>query len=89
MGTSIGARRGAPSVASAAFLAFITSFDELVVAMFISGANMTLPKKMFDNILTEIEPTVAAVSAIQIVFVSLLLILSSRFRRPGEAAIAA
>jgi len=32
---------------SAAFLAFITSFDELVVAMFISGANMTLPKKMF------------------------------------------
>ena len=53
----------APSVYSAAFLAFITSFDELVVAMFISGANMTLPKKMFDNIMSEIEPTVAAVSA--------------------------
>jgi putative spermidine/putrescine transport system permease protein len=34
----------APSVYSAAFLAFITSFDELVVAMFIAGANMTLPK---------------------------------------------
>lgn len=72
----------APSVYSAAFLAFITSFDELVVAMFIAGADMTLPKKMFDSIMTEIEPTVAAVSAVQIVFVGLLLLLSARFRRP-------
>ena len=67
----------APSVDSAAFLAFITSFDELVVAMFLAGANMTLPKKMFDNILTEIEPTVAAVSAMQIVLISGLLLLSA------------
>src|SRR5262245_1899559 len=73
----------APSVYSAAFLAFITSFDELVVAMFIAGANMTLPKKMFDNILSEIEPTVAAVSAIQIVLVSALLVLGARLRRPA------
>lgn len=74
----------APSMYSAAFLAFITSFDELVVAMFLAGANMTLPKKMFDNILTEIEPTVAAVSALQIVFVSGLLALSYRYLRPAE-----
>lgn len=70
----------APSVYSAALLAFITSFDELVVAMFLAGANMTLPKKMFDTILTEIEPTVAAVSVLQIVLVTGLLILSSRLR---------
>jgi putative spermidine/putrescine transport system permease protein len=50
----------APSVYSAAFLAFIASFGELVVAMFIAGANMTLPIRMFDNILSEIEPTVCA-----------------------------
>ncbi|MCC7271576.1 MAG: ABC transporter permease [Alphaproteobacteria bacterium] len=78
----------APSVYSAGFLAFITSFDELVVAMFLSGANMTLPKKMFDNILTEIEPTVAAVSALQIVFISILLLLSMRFRRSGDTPMA-
>lgn len=78
----------APSVASAAFLAFITSFDELVVAMFVSGANVTLPKKMFDNILTEIEPTVAAVSSLQIVLISGLLVLSTRFRRPAAAPLA-
>ena len=46
---------------------------------------MTLPKKMFDNILSEIEPTVAAVSAIQVVLISALLILGSRLRRPTAA----
>jgi putative spermidine/putrescine transport system permease protein len=78
----------APSVYSAAFLAFITSFDELVVAMFLSGANMTLPKKMFDTILAEIEPTVAAVSVMQIVLVSLLLVLSTRFGRQAPSPVA-
>ena len=68
-----------PSLVSAAFLAFVSSFDELVIAMFLSGANMTLPKKMFDNIRMEIDPTIAAVSALQIVFVSVLLLLSTRF----------
>jgi putative spermidine/putrescine transport system permease protein len=78
----------APSVYSAAFLAFITSFDELVVAMFLAGANMTLPKKMFDTILTEIEPTVAAVSVLQIVLVTALLILSARVRRQTDTPFA-
>jgi putative spermidine/putrescine transport system permease protein len=50
--------------------------------MFIAGANMTLPKKMFDNIMAEIEPTVAAVSAIQIVLISALLLLGIWLRRP-------
>ncbi len=76
----------APSIYSAAFLACITSFDELVVAMFISGANMPQPKKKFDSILSEIEPTVAAVSAMQIVLISTLLILGTRLRRPATAA---
>ncbi|HTR88286.1 MAG TPA: ABC transporter permease, partial [Reyranella sp.] len=50
-----------PSLVSAGLLAFISSFDELVVALFLAGPNMTLPKKMFDNILMEIDPTIAAV----------------------------
>jgi ABC-type spermidine/putrescine transport system permease subunit II len=58
-----------PSVVSAIFLAFISSFDELVVAMFLGGAEMTLPKKMFDNIVNEIDPTIAAVSVLQIILV--------------------
>jgi putative spermidine/putrescine transport system permease protein len=75
-----------PSLVSAAFLAFISSFDELVVAMFLGGSNMTLPKKMFDNILNEIDPTIAAVSVIQVVLVTVVLIVVSRL---GSGAVLA
>ena len=64
-----------PALISAMFLAFITSFDELVVAMFLGGSNMTLPKKMFDNIVNAIDPTIAAVSVLQIVLVTAVLAL--------------
>ncbi len=70
-----------PSLVSAGLLAFITSFDEVVVALFLSGARMTLPKKMFDNILMEIDPTIAAVSVMQILLVSVVLVLIGRFGR--------
>ena len=68
-----------PALVSSAFLAFISSFDELVIAMFLGGANMTLPKKMFDNIQMEIEPTVAAVAMLQIALAGLVLALAARF----------
>ena len=56
-----------PGVVSGALLAFITSFDEVVVAIFVSGARApTLPKQMWDGIRTEIDPTVAAVSTLLI-----------------------
>lgn len=70
-----------PSLVSAALLAFLASFDELVVAMFLTGPNMTLPKKMFDNILMEIDPTIAAVSVMQIILVTIVLVLIGRFGR--------
>jgi putative spermidine/putrescine transport system permease protein len=70
-----------PSLVSAALLAFLSSFDELVVALFLAGPNMTLPKKMFDNILMEIDPTIAAVSVMQILLVSIVLVLIGRFGR--------
>jgi putative spermidine/putrescine transport system permease protein len=70
-----------PSLVSAGLLAFISSFDELVVALFLAGPNMTLPKKMFDNILMEIDPTIAAVSVMQILLVSLVMVLIGRFGR--------
>lgn len=68
-----------PAIVSGAFLAFISSFDELVIAMFLGGVNVTLPKKMFDNILYEIDPTIAAVSVLQIAVVCLGLGLVSKF----------
>jgi len=70
-----------PSIVTAAVLAFITSFDELVVAMFLAGPQMTLPKKMFDNIRMEIDPTIAAVSVLQILVITAALLIAQRFGR--------
>jgi len=75
-----------PSLISAGLLAFISSFDEVVVALFLAGARMTLPKKMFDNILMEIDPTIAAVSVMQILLVAVVLFLIGRFGRGLSAA---
>jgi len=67
-----------PAIISGAFLAFITSFDELIIALFLSGSDMTLPKKMFENIISEIDPTISAVSVLQIALVGLVLVLSQK-----------
>lgn len=42
---------------------------------------MTLPRKMFDKILMEIDPTIASVSLIQILLVSVVMVLIGRFGR--------
>ncbi len=66
---------------SAFLFAFITSFDELTIAMFVTaGLANTLPKQMWDDALHELSPTVAAVSTILLVAISTLLILSERLR---------
>ncbi|KRE16836.1 ABC transporter permease [Bosea sp. Root381] len=67
-----------PALVSAAFIAFISSFDELVIAMFLGGINVTLPKKMFDSIMYEIDPTIAAVSVLQIALVVIVLLVIGR-----------
>jgi len=68
-----------PALISAVFLAFVSSFDELVIAMFLGGANMTLPKKMFDNILNAIDPTIAAVSVVQILLIGTAMLITDRY----------
>ncbi len=65
------------AVITAAVLSFLTSFDEVVVAMFISGGdNSTLTRNMFNALRDQIDPTIAAISTIMIVISSLLLALS-------------
>jgi putative spermidine/putrescine transport system permease protein len=56
------------SVYSGALLAFITSLDEVVIAIFIStGDRSTLTRRMFSSLRDQIEPTVAAISSLLIV----------------------
>jgi putative spermidine/putrescine transport system permease protein len=56
-----------PGVLVGALFAFITSFDELIVALFLSGANaVTLPRRMWEDLRYALDPTIAAVSTLTI-----------------------
>jgi putative spermidine/putrescine transport system permease protein len=81
----------APGVISGALFAFATSFDEVVVTLFLAGANQTtLPRQMFTGIRENISPTIAALATILIVFsTSLLLALEWLRGRSAARAVAA
>jgi putative spermidine/putrescine transport system permease protein len=67
----------APGVISGALFAFATSFDEVVVTLFIAGpTQVTLPRQMFTGIRENINPTIAAVATLLTIFTtSLMLVL--------------
>ncbi|WP_062205196.1 ABC transporter permease [Aureimonas sp. AU12] len=65
-----------PSVVSGAIFVFISSIDETVVALFISGGEtQTLTKRMFTALRDEIDPTIAAISTL-LTLTSFALILA-------------
>jgi putative spermidine/putrescine transport system permease protein len=70
-----------PGVLVGALFAFITSFDELVVSLFLSGTNaVTLPRRMWEDLRYAIDPTIAAVSTLTIL-VTVLPLLWTRLGR--------
>jgi len=74
-----------PGVITGALFAFITSFDEIVIAIFIAGSRAaTLPKQMWDGIRMEINPTTAAVSSLLVAVSILLLLTVEMLRRSSE-----
>ena len=65
-----------PSIGSAALFAFMTSFDEIAITLFVVDPSvMTIPMKMYNGINQQIKPTLAALSALIIVVVALGFIL--------------
>jgi len=68
------------SIVTSALLAFLTSFDEVIIAIFVSGgSNATLTKHMFAALRDFIDPTIAAISTIMIVVSTVLLLASQYF----------
>ena len=63
----------APSVFAAWIFAFISSFDEVIVTNFVAGTYDTVPKRMFNELILEINPTITAVATLLIVFTMLAL----------------
>lgn len=76
-----------PGVLAGFVFAFISSFDETVIALFLSDPNFrTLPVKMYSSMTQEVDPTIAVAASVIMVLAVLLLSLvslSRRFRRVG------
>jgi len=74
-----------PGIATAALLAFLASFDEVVVAIFLSGTDaVTLPKKIWEGVWLEITPVIAAASTIVICFTVAFFAAIEYMRRRSE-----
>ena len=75
------------AVVSAAVLSFLTSFDEVILALFVSGgANSTLTRQMFLALRDQIDPTIAAISTIMIGVTTLMFVLVQVFGRVDRGA---
>ena len=65
------------SLVSAGLISFLTSFDEIIISLFVAGGdNSTITRSMFLALRDQIDPTIAAISTILIIISSGLLILS-------------
>jgi putative spermidine/putrescine transport system permease protein len=67
----------------AAYLfAFVTSFDELTIALFVTGGLFgTLPKQMWDDALLKVSPTLAAVSVVLLLLITVFVVAAERLSR--------
>jgi putative spermidine/putrescine transport system permease protein len=64
-----------PGVLGGALFAFLTSFDESIVALFLSGPDMrTLPIEIFQSVTSSLDPTIAAASSILLGLTTLAIV---------------
>lgn len=80
-----------PGVISGAIFAFVTSFDEIVVALFIAApAQFTLPRQLFSGLRDNLDPSIVAVAtlllAVSVMLMGLIELLRWRAERHGRAA---
>jgi len=74
-----------PGVISGALFAFVTSFDEVVVILFLAGPEQrTIPRQMFSGLREQINPTILAVAVLLVVVSALLLLTIEYLRARGE-----
>ncbi len=74
-----------PGVASGALFAFVTSFDEVVLVLFLAGPEQrTIPREMFAGLREQINPTILAVATLLILVSLALLFTLEMLRRRTE-----
>ena len=73
------------SIITGALLAFIVSFDEVIVALFISGGELsTITRSMFLALRDQIDPTIAAISTVMVIISSAALVIVLVFGKSAE-----
>jgi len=73
-----------PSIVAAALFSFLLSFDEVVIAWFLTSPRaLTLPIKMYSSIQWEVSPVLAAISTL-LTLLSLVVCVVSLLLRKGE-----
>lgn len=71
-----------PGVFAGALFAFVISWDELVVALFVSGTKaITLPRQMWISLRQDIDPTIASIATLLVIFASVVLLVVELLRR--------
>ena len=74
-----------PGVISGGLFAFVTSFDEVVVVLFLAGLeNTTIPIQMWTGLREQLSPTILAVATCLILLSTLILISAELLRRRSE-----
>lgn len=74
-----------PGVISGALFAFVTSFDEVVVVLFLAAPDQrTIPRQMFSGLREQINPTILAVATLLIVVSICFLVTIELMRRRSE-----
>ncbi|MBV9783618.1 MAG: ABC transporter permease subunit [Acidisphaera sp.] len=72
------------SLAAAAIFAFMTSFDDLNIALFLTGGEQnTLPKQMWSAIILQATPILGVASTVLLILISAFLLASEVVRRQG------
>ncbi len=74
-----------PAIVAGGLFAFITSFDEIVMALFLAGTtSATLPKKMWESLRFQIDPTISAVSTLLVILSVVVLIGATVLQGRGK-----
>lgn len=71
-----------PGMIAGAIFAFITSWDEIIVAIFVTSREVyTLPKRIWDGIFDNVDPAIASLGTLMIVLTAIGLILKEKYEK--------
>jgi ABC-type spermidine/putrescine transport system permease subunit II len=66
-----------PGIAAGAVMAFVASFDELVIALLLQGPGATtLPVQMFNSVAEAADPTISAASTVLVLAISAVILVA-------------